>query len=108
MVQEWLPDDWPDERFDLIVLSEMGFYLDPEAVQTVAIKARQSLCAGGTLVACHWRYPVQGFDLHGDRVHELLEQHLHLARLVHHREDDFVLNVWSDHAASVAEREGFV
>ena len=108
VMQEWLPDDWPSARFDLIVLSEMGFYLDQKAVETVALQARHSLCAGGALVACHWRHPVQGFELDGDRVHDLLDRHLRLTRLVHHREDDFVLDVWSDHSASVAEREGFV
>jgi len=66
------------------------------------------LAATGTLLACHWRHPVEGFDLQGDAVHAILHRHLGLNRLVHHEERDFVLNVWSSDARSVAQREGFV
>jgi len=106
--QEWLPDDWPGQTFDLIVLSELGFYLNKTAVATIAASAKASLQAAGTLLACHWRHPVEGFELHGDAVHAILDQQLGLARLVHHEERDFVLDVWSPDARSVAQREGFV
>jgi SAM-dependent methyltransferase len=105
---EWLPNDWPNQTFDLIVLSEMGFYLSETAVATLAARAKESLAATGTLLACHWRHPVEGFDLHGDSVHAILNRQLGLHRLVHHEERDFVLAVWSSDARSVAQREGFV
>jgi SAM-dependent methyltransferase len=108
VVQEWLPENWPSQNFDLIVLSEMGFYLSETALATLAAKAKASLAATGTLLACHWRHPVAGFDLDGDSVHAILHSHLGLHRLVHHEERDFVLDVWSCDARSVARREGFV
>jgi hypothetical protein len=108
VVQEWLPEDWPSQTFDLIVLSEMGFYLSETAVATLAARAKESLAAAGTLLACHWRHPVEGFDLDGDAVHAILDRQLGLARLVRREERDFVLDVWSSDARSVAQREGFV
>lgn len=108
VAQEWLPEDWPSQCFDLIVLSEMGFYLSETALATLAAKAKASLAAAGTLLACHWRHPVDGFVLDGDAVHTILNRQLGLHRLVHHEERDFVLAVWSADARSVARREGFV
>jgi len=108
VAQEWLPDDWPSQTFDLIVLSEFGFYLDENALATIAARAKVSLTATGTVLACHWRHPVEGFALQGDAVHAILARQLGLAQLVHHEEPDFVLDVWSHDARSVARREGFV
>jgi hypothetical protein len=108
VAQEWLPEDWPSQTFDLIVLSEMGFYLSETAVASLAARAKESLAATGTLLACHWRHPVDGFELDGNGVHAILERQLSLHRLVHHEERDFVLAVWSSDARSVAQREGFV
>ena len=108
VVQEWLPQDWPRQTFDLIVLSEFGFYLDESALVAIAVQAQASLRTAGTVLACHWRHPVDGFELQGDAVHAILAQQLSLARLVHHEERDFVLDVWSHDARSVAQREGFV
>lgn len=108
VAHEWLPDDWPRQRFDLIVLSELGFYLDESTLTTVAARVTASLEDAGTVLACHWRHPVEGFTLRGDAVHAILDRQLGLSRLVHHEEPDFVLDVWSSDGRSVAQREGFV
>ena len=108
VVQEWLPDEWPSQSFDLIVLSEFCFYLSENNLKTVAVRAKASLSEEGTLLACHWRHPVEGFALHGDTVHAILAERLKLPQLVHHEERDFVLDVWSPSARSVAEREDLV
>lgn len=108
VAQEWLPGDWPCQTFDLIVLSELGFYLSEDAVSTIACNALGSLSTEGTVLACHWRHPVEGFELQGDAVHAILHRQLGLSRLVHHEEKDFVLDVWSRDSRSVAQREGFV
>ena len=108
VAQEWLPEDWPHQTFDLIVLSELGFYLNEAAVVGIATCVKQSLGDAGTVLACHWRHPVAGFELHGDAVHAILQRQLDLPRLVHHEERDFVLDIWSPDARSVAQREGFI
>lgn len=106
----WLPQQWPEERFDLIVFSEMGFYLERDALSELVARLCDSLTPHGTVLACHWRHAVEGFALRGDEVHALLDEQLGracFARLLHHEERDFLLDVWSGDARSVAQREGF-
>lgn len=49
-----VPEQWPDETFDLIVLSEVLYYLAESDVRCVATAARSSLRRGGTVVLVHW------------------------------------------------------
>lgn len=104
-----LPDGWPaDGPFDLVVLSELGYYLGAEGLTQVARQARHSVQAGGVVLACHWRHPIEGCTLNGDAVDALLHHTLALPRLLRHEEADFVLSVWATDGRSVAAREGLV
>ncbi|MGH3094503.1 MAG: class I SAM-dependent DNA methyltransferase [Streptosporangiales bacterium] len=105
-----VPYEWPEgERFDLIVLSELGYYLDRDAVVRLMKLTAESLDPGGTVVACHWRHPVEGYPLRGDEVHDVLAAARGLARLARHEEDDFLLDVMTPApATSVARRTGVV
>jgi cyclopropane fatty-acyl-phospholipid synthase-like methyltransferase len=105
--QAWVPDEWPEERFDLIVISELGYFLSRESLDALALKAKGSLLAGGTLMACHWRRGSDDCALTGDDVHACLEHGLALPRVTHLLEADFRIDVWCDDARSVAQREGF-
>lgn len=58
--QGHLPGDWPGGQFDLIVLGEIGYYLDPTAWLQVIEQSVASLTADGALLACHWRHPIAG------------------------------------------------
>jgi len=101
-----LPGDWPDAQgpFDLIVLSEVGYFLDADAMRAVAQRCLGSLDSDGTLVACDWRPDFDARVLPTDSVHAMLME-LGLERIVRHEEDDFLLQVWSRDARSVAEQE---
>jgi len=101
-----LPGDWPDEKFDLIVFSEIGYYLDREDLSAVIRHINDSLTADGQLLACHWRPPIEGCPLNARQVHDLIHEQLHLPRLVLHQEADFLLEVWSREPRSVATLEG--
>ena len=105
--QHVLPADWPREagRFDLIVLSEMGYFLDRNDMQRLARCCEETLEADGTLVACDWRPDFAQRSLSTSDVHGALAA-LGLARLALHEEDDFVMQVWTRDTRSVAEREG--
>lgn len=99
------PGDWPAEQFDLIVLSELGYYLDGDQWQQLVQQARHSLRPRGTLIACHWLHPIEGCALSGRQVHELLDQHLALPRLLRHEERDFLLEVWTADADTLSLEE---
>lgn len=100
-----LHDGVPTGPFDLIVLSEVGYYLQREPLRRALQQLRDALAPDGVLVACHWRHPVADYPLTGDDVHAELAT-LGLARLVEHLEDDFVLEVLSLDPRSVATVEG--
>ncbi|MHC8391962.1 SAM-dependent methyltransferase [Pseudomonas sp. MDT2-39-1] len=104
--QSRLPADWPEEKFDLIVLSEVGYYLDTDDLKCLIDQAENSLTADGQLLACHWRPPIDGCPLNARQVHDLLHEHLNLPRLVLHQEADFLLELWSREPRSVAALEG--
>lgn len=108
VAQGWVPHDWPDGRFDLIVLSEFGFYLSEDDLGGLADRVLASLDDGGTVLACHWRHAVDGYAATGDTVHAALAARLALPRLVRHAEPDLLLDVWCRDGRSVAEHEGFV
>ena len=63
------PDEWPDGRFDLVVLSEVGYYLSRDDLGELVRKAAGSLDPDGALLAVHWRHPVADYPLSGDEVH---------------------------------------
>lgn len=104
-VQAWLPGEWPDMRFDLVVISELAYYLDADALAGLAAKALASLLPGGDVVACHWRHPIAGCRLDGDAVHAGLGSALGLPRIWSLVDPDFRLEVWSADPRSIGARE---
>lgn len=90
-----LPEGWPPGEFDLIVLSEIGYYLPPRDWETVSLQAGRSLTANGTLLACHWLHPIEGCAMDGLEVHRVLAEVLELKPWISHQEEDFILEIWS-------------
>lgn len=90
-----VPDDWPPGRFDLVVLSEVGYYLSPAALEIVIDRARGCLDRDdGELIAVHYRPPSDEHLLDGDGVHARLAAAPGLRRAVRHVEQRFVLEVF--------------
>jgi SAM-dependent methyltransferase len=101
-----LPGDWPEGTFDLIVFSEVLYYLGPDDLDRVLRFAGASLAPGGTLLAVHWRHRVADYPQTGDEVHAALAR-TDLSLLAGHREADFTAEVYVDgEPVSVAAAEG--
>lgn len=101
-----IPGDWPDGEFDLIVFSEVLYYLGEKDLHETVRLAGEALRPGGTLLAVHWRHPVAEYPGSGDEVHAALAG-LGLPRLAEHREADFLAEVYvNGPAVSVAAAEG--
>lgn len=104
-VQGAVPDDWPPGRWDLVVLSEVGYYLDLDACRDLT---RRAFATGDEVVAVHWRHEVADYPLDGDMVHRLCGEAAAAAGatlVASHVEEDFRLDVWSADGRSVARRE---
>lgn len=104
--ERWLPGDWPGGSFDLVVFSEMGYYLDGDALSATCRRLRYTVRAGGTLIAVHWRRDIAGCQLNGEAVHRMLASELPWRRLARHEEKDFLMDLWTTDGLSVAEEEG--
>ncbi len=103
-----IPQDWPKQQFDLIVLSELGYYFDDTDLVVLLDRVSTSLQPGGDLVAVHWRWPVAEHFRTGDDVHAALATIPGLHQQAHHEEADFLLDVFTripPVARSVAQRE---
>jgi len=83
-----------EARFDLIVLSECGYYFSPPELTRIAKLLSDSLAQGGELVAVHWLGSGQGHLLHGDAVHSLLLGNLSLQWVKGDRRSGFRIDSW--------------
>jgi LmbE family N-acetylglucosaminyl deacetylase len=102
-----IPGQWPDGEFDLVVLSEIGYYCDHTDLSRIIDRTVRSLAPDGVVVACHWRYPVVDYPLTGDQVHDALIAESGLSVAVSHLEVDFRLDVLVPPGApSVARADG--
>lgn len=108
---EWvradLPEGVPDGRFDLIVLSEVGYFLTGlEFIRLLqAISAR--LAPGGELVLAHWQHPTRDIPSDGALVHRHALHQIDLPVRVRYSDDDFELIDWGT-GESAASRDGLI
>lgn len=91
--QRVVPGSWPQGTFGLLVVSEVGYYLAPEELAVLWDRVEGSLEPGGTLVLCHWRHPIDGWELDGDAVHALARKRLGWRSAGLYQERDFVLEI---------------
>ncbi len=105
--------------FDLIVISEILYYLSVEDIDRVTAWIGQNLAVGGTLLCCHWRYDIEGFEMNGEKVHQRLYQAFnstnktdsnpltftHQSKIV---DSDFLLDIWQHSSNTVAMSENLV
>ena len=111
--REWAlgADTWPDTTFDLIVLSEIGYYLSVEKLTEAMRRTVEHLETGGTLVCAHWRHIVPEYPQAGDAVHSVVRQTPGLAQLAEYQDEDVVIDVFvksSQSPQSVAASEGLI
>jgi SAM-dependent methyltransferase len=65
-----VPNEFPSQSFDLILLSEVGYYWSPDDLARATEKLIAALLPGGQLLLVHWTPPVHDYPLTGDDVHE--------------------------------------
>ncbi len=73
-----LPEEMLEGPFDLIVASEVLYYLTRELVLEALACFEEALAPGGMLLAVHWRKETRTYPLQGDEVHWLLVENSRL------------------------------
>lgn len=102
--------------FDLIVISEILYYLSSSDIDVVINWALHNLALNGTLLCCHWRYAIDGFAMTGESVHQRLHQVFtnnnenqyafnHQSQMI---DSDFLLDIWQRSSTSVAMQENLI
>jgi SAM-dependent methyltransferase len=70
-----LPDGVPAKDFDLLILSEIGYYFTAQVWQRISYALVDSIPQGATVLAAHWLGHSLDHCLTGDEVHEVLLAH---------------------------------
>lgn len=65
-----VPERFPDDRFDLIVLSEVGYYWARSDLDRARRLTAAALEPAGHLLLVHWTPLVPDYPLTGDEVHD--------------------------------------
>ena len=73
--QMFVPEQWPDGEFELILLSEVVYYLSVEDVGRLAAKVMRSLPQGGAVILVHWTGSTD-YPLSGDEAAALFIKHV--------------------------------
>lgn len=106
VVEAAIPEWWPHGTFDLIVLSEIGYYWDTAGLRSIVERLAGALDEDGDLVAVHWRGHSDDHLLSGDAVHDVIAATIGLAAFTDVVEpqgsaggDGYVLQRWRKHPA---------
>lgn len=70
LAQMSIPGQFPAGPFDLILLSEVGYYLSEADLAEAKHKLIEHLKPGGHLLLVHWTPVVPDYPLTGDQVHD--------------------------------------
>jgi hypothetical protein len=88
------PAEWPEGPFDLIVLSELAYFLMPSDVVELGRRIAESTTDGATIVAVHWRGPIDEGALPAEAAHAVIQQAAELRRLSRYVEEAFLLELF--------------
>ena len=81
------PGEWPAETFDLVLFSEVLYYLTPEGIAQAARLTCEGLRPGGVVLLVHWFGPTDG-SVPGDEAVRLFASAAPELRPAAHRRDE--------------------
>jgi len=107
LLRNSLDEPWPAMHFDLVVLSELGYYLEATELRTVLDREVARLARGTIVIAAHWRHRVDDYPITGDRANDVIGATPGLHHLGGYRDADVVIEVFdTGPPLSVAARTG--
>ncbi len=88
------PHRWPAVPCDLVVVSELAYYLPESDFHDFLTGMRARLAPGGHLLLCHWRAPLDDAFRSGDEVHAQAHRTLALDAVGGWCDEDMRIDVW--------------
>lgn len=89
-----VPGEWPSGTFDLVVVSELAYYLAADQWAATIERIVASLAPGGAVLLCHWSGAADDFAQTGAEAHDRFAAQSGLRRLVGHVDEAFLLEVY--------------
>ena len=106
LAQMRVPDTFPDDTFDLILVSEVGYYWSWDDLAKAQQHMLRALRPGGHLLLVHWVRPTN-YPLTGDEVHDAFcTLDASLQHQQHQRTDRYRLDRWERRVESAAPTDG--
>ena len=86
----------PNDNYDLIMVSEVAYYLSPDDWQIVTGQLYQLLKPEGIIVLVHWLPEVHDYPQTGDEVHQSFEKSMRkrMNNVFTHRAESYRIDVW--------------
>lgn len=100
-----VPEQWPDhtpEHFDLIVVSEMAYYLPDPDVAACLAHCELGLATGGDWVMCHYLPDFHDRRQDTDWLHQHVADACRVDPMVRHVDAAFRLDIWRKHGRGPA------
>ena len=91
-----VPGDFGEEMYDLILISEVAYYLNDAGLETLRKKTMKQLSKGGHLLMVHWTPQVHDYPQTGDYVNDyfLQLQNIALKHLQQQRHETYRLDLF--------------
>ncbi|MBC7825837.1 MAG: methyltransferase domain-containing protein [Candidatus Parcubacteria bacterium] len=91
-----VPEQFPDQTFDLILVSEVGYYWSWDDLRSSQQQILNQLEPGGHLLLVHWTLYAKDYPLSGDEVHDAFLElsPTHLRHLDGRREEQYRLDLF--------------
>jgi hypothetical protein len=87
-----IPAEWPDRVLDLVLLSEVLYYLSPDDIALTASRTRCCLSRGGAILLVHYILPTD-YPCSGDVATEIFIANVGLAPILQRRETQYRLDL---------------
>jgi len=93
-VSSTFPEQMPNGPWDLIVCSEVLYYLDAPAFALALTRLREAIDRGAAILVVHWRPPTETYPMRGDDVHDKLVKELRDWHLIDDRRECYRLDLF--------------
>lgn len=88
----------PEDQFDLIMISEVAYYLSPQDWEEAIVTLHHRLKKGGNIVLVHWLPEVHDYPQTGDEVHQTFEKLMNgkMTSVFSNRAESYRIDVWTN------------